>query len=368
MTSLVAVLEISTDKAFFGELLSRIVSNLALRFVSDNPQVREATIELSDSLGKALRADYIMVGSVFICCIALLLVFIVSPLLYKWISKPRLEIFISFNRTKEGISENLQKYLEKEGTRVFRIPFQEGATHQSIVMQATEGIRKCDGFVCLPGYAQSYVEHEVLAASASAKPIVFLISENSGTLPNTADKRYPMFRLETTLQKGFKPLADFIGYVGADLASTWKLCKRALRHPLMNVSLAVTAALEGICLVALWVYFFFIVTVSGHGLTKQAPAFTEVEGPVVLAHLAVLVLLGSISFICFSYVSLFLINLTRQFRARKKAMLKTVAARFERDDWIGVIPDLFPGGNMYECLFETAPSAHHEIENGRNAF
>jgi hypothetical protein len=51
----------------------------------------------------------------------------------------------------------------------------------------------------------------------------------------------------------------------------------------------------------------------------------------------------------------------RPSQARKRARLKTVAAQFNRDDWIGVIPDISPGGNMYECLFETVPSAHHEI-------
>jgi hypothetical protein len=48
------------------------------------------------------------------------------------------------------------------------------------------------------------VEHEVLAAAAAEKPIAFLISESSGTLPNTADKRYPVFRLETTIREQAK--------------------------------------------------------------------------------------------------------------------------------------------------------------------
>jgi hypothetical protein len=121
-------------------------------------------------------------------------------------------------------SETLQKQLADAGARAFRVPFQESATHQDIVSRATNGIRACDSFVCLPGQTQSYVDHEVLAATISEKPVVFLISEQSGTLPNTADKRYPVFRLESTVTWQFEPLIEFLNYVSADFRSTWKLC------------------------------------------------------------------------------------------------------------------------------------------------
>jgi hypothetical protein len=359
--ALFAALGTVIDDTLSSKVLGKIAIHLAQLTVSNDPNVRKATSEMSYNLGEALWIDYFAVKAVIISCIIFLVVFIVSPLIYKALSRRRLGIFISFNRTRETISETLQKYFENEGAQVFRIPFQEGATHQSIVMEATEGIKRCDSFVCLPGYAQSYVEHEVLAATTSEKPIVFLISEDSGTVPNTADKRYPMFRLETTSREQFKPLIHFISYVGADLKSTWKLCQRALRHPLMHVSARVALGLLGICLVSLWVYCYFNVTIHGHNLTKDNPAFVEVERAVVIGHIAVLIVLMSIAFCCFSYIALFLVNLVRQFKARMRARLKTVAAQFNRDDWIGVIPDLSPGKELYECLFDTAPSAHHEI-------
>src|SRR5262249_17967820 len=155
-----------------------------------------------------------------------------------------------------------------------------------------------------------------LAATTSEKPIVFLISENSGTLPNTADKRYPMFRLETTIQERCQPLIDFLSYIGADLKSTWKLCKQALRHPLMHVSRSVALSLVGISFVSLWVYCFFSVLNRGHNLPKGIPVFDEVKTSVVLAHVAVLIFVMSIALVCFLYVSLFLVNLVRQCQAR----------------------------------------------------
>jgi TIR domain len=348
------------------EYLPRIATQLALRIVSNDPEVQKATFEMANELGQALWIDYFVIITVLVFCMISLLIFIVSPLTYKALSRSRLGIFISFNRAREDIAEDLQKHLETAGARVFRIPFQEGATHQNIVMQATKGIKECDSFVCLPGDTQSYVEHEVLAATTAGKAVAFLISD-TGTLPNTADKRYPMFRLEPTIREQFQPLINFLSYVGADLKSTWKLCQRAVRNPFMSMSMGVALSLGGICLLVLWAYCYFKTVTNGQNLTNSVPAFAEVETPVILAQVFVLCLAASIAFLSLSYSSIVFVNLIRQFLARNKARLKTVAAQFNRNDWIGIVPDLSPGGNIYECLFETAPSAHHEIESKREA-
>jgi hypothetical protein len=68
----------------------------------------------------------------------------------------------------------------------------------------------------------------------------------------------------------------------------------------------------------------------------------------------------------FLYSSLFCSTLARQFRVRKMVKEKTIAAEFSRDDWIGVIPGLSPGTDMYECLFAAAPLAHHENKRKLN--
>lgn len=131
--------------------------------------------------------------------------------------------------------------------------------------------------------------------------------------------------------------------------------------------MTVALGVGGICLSVLWAYSFINVVGYGRYLANSFPAFVEVETPVVLAHAVILCILVSISFLSLSYSSIVVVNLSRQFLARKKARLKTVAAQFTRNDWVGIVPDLSPGGNIYECLFETAPSAHHEIESKRES-
>jgi hypothetical protein len=309
-----------------------------------------ASIEASKSLFDALRLDYLIAIGVIIVSLSVLMVCILFPLIYKQLTRPRLKVFISFNRTREDIAEDLHKQLEKASAKVSRIPFLENAEHQTILANTQQFIKDCNMFICLPGSASSFVDNEVFSATTSGKPITFLISENSGTLPNTADKRYPVFRLEATIEAQYKPLIEFVSYVGADLESTRKLCRHALRDPFMQTSNALALTIGAISLVPLWAYCFARVVLRAFSVGQS----------VQLAHFALLVLLVSGAVISFLYSALFLRDLAKQFGARNRARLKTIAAQFNRDDWIGAIPDLCPGAKMYECLFECAPSAHHE--------
>jgi hypothetical protein len=344
------------------EAVYRLVAYLSLRFVANTPQAKAAALEMTGSLWLAIRIDVQVAFIVLALGFVALGTFVGVPLGYKALFKRRLGIFISFNRAREDTAQSLQQCMEGDGTRIYRIAFQEGAAHQRVVMQVADGIKRCDGVVCLPGQAQSYVEHEVLAATAAEKPIAFLISENGGTLPNTADKRYPVFRLETTIREHFEPLTIFLGHVGADFRSTWKLCQRALLHPFMSVSASATLWFGSCSVAALWGYCYYDTVRKARSVTEGLPHLAAVETPVILAHIVVLGLLALITFAILTYVTLFVVNLLRQFHARRMARLKTVAAQFNRDDWVGLVPDLSPGGRVYESLFEILPSAHHEVD------
>ena len=339
-----------------------IAELLLLKSLSNDPKIQAAARETYVALRETLHTDYAVACWVLLLSVAFPVLFVSIVLTCKAFSRRKLDVFISFSRTREAIAENLQKNFEFAGALVFRIPFQESATHQDVVAQATKGIKGCDSFVCLPGHSQSYVEHEVLAATTSDKPIVFVVSEASGTLPNTADKRYPVFRLETAVKEQFKSLIEFLDYVGADLKSTWKLCRQAFGHPYMLVAKSIALCFGVLCLLSLWAYCYFRINVVIPNLTIGFPELAMVERPVRLVHFAVLVLLASAACLSFLYCSLVCSTLVRQFHARNRVRLRTIAAQFSRDDWIGVIPGLSPGTHMYECLFAAAPLAHHENE------
>ena len=350
----VALQELIADRLL--SLTSSFARRLAVRFVRDDPEVQTASQEMVHRLEQALWLDYAIAWCVLVICFIALVMFIAFPLIYKLLVRRRLRIFISYNRAREYIAAELQRYLESAGLRVCRIPFRDEATHQDIVRQAIDGIRGCDSFICLPGDTQSYVDCEVLAASTVGKPVTFLVP-STGTLPNTADKRYPMFRLEVTREEQFKPLIDFVRYVGGDLKSTLALLKRAARQPLMHAFTKAALVLMGICIVSLWLYCFYNVRVS-YNLVKELASFAEVESAVVIAHSTILSALLSLAFCSVSYEFLFLMSLVQQFRARRQVGLKTIAGRFNHNDWIGVIPNLVLG--EYDCFFDKALLAHHE--------
>jgi hypothetical protein len=339
-----------------------IAERVLLESLSNDPKIQAAAHETYVALRETLHTDYVVASSGLLLSVAFPVLFVSIALTYKALSRPKLDVFISFNRTREAISEILQKNFEVAGAMVFRIPFQETITHQDVVEQAAKGIKRCDSFVCLPGHAQSYVEGEVMAATTSEKPVVFVVSETSGTLPNTANKRHPVFRLETAVNEQFKSLIEFLDYVGADFKSTRKLCLQALRHPYMQAAKGITLGAGALCLLSLWAYCYYRINVVVPNLTIGAPELAMVERPVRLTHFFLLALVASAACVSFLYCSLFGSTLVRQFRARNRVRLRTIAAQFNRDDWIGVIPGLSPGTSMYECLFAAAPLAHHENE------
>ena len=268
------------------EGIGSIAERIALRFLAEkmanDPRVQEATSKMSLSLVQTIRIDYEVSLAVFAVCMIVLIVSVGSPLLWKTLSKRRLGVFISFSHMREAIAEKLEQCLGAEGVRVCRIPYREDATHQDIVIQATDGIKKCDGFVCLPAHSRSYVDHEVLAATAVEKPITFLVSETDGTLPDTADKRYPVFRLEPTARENFKPLTMFLSYIGADLQSTWKLCRRAVSHPFLTLSVRAVFAFGGFSIAGLWFYCYQHTNSLGQTLINSAPEFSAVGTQVIL--------------------------------------------------------------------------------------
>jgi hypothetical protein len=362
LTALIYLFYEFLDHSFI-ERFGTLIEMVFLPFVA--PDLQPVAIEMSRQLLSALLIDYRVILLILIASIGFLVSFICVPLLNKLLFKRRLKVFISFNNVRESLAETLQKCFENDRTKVLRIPFKRMATHQDVVMHAVEGIKNCDSFVCLPGLAESYVEHEVLAATTSTKPVVFLVSESAGRLPNTADKRYPVFRLEATVHEKFNPLIQFVHYIGADLKSTCELCKRALGHPFMRISSAVALSLGMICLLFLLGYCYYRVKLVGDELAKKSALFSMVHEPVVLGHLFVFIVAASLGFLSVSYSALFTSNLVWQLQARKKARLKTIAGQFNRDDWIGILSVLIPGTKVYECLFETAPFAHHEIERAQ---
>jgi hypothetical protein len=105
------------------------------------------------------------------------------PLLLRAALKSSIKVFISFSHECEDAAELIEKRLSKTSIIPIRVPYVEGSSHQVIIDNVLSGIAKCDLLVCVPSNSGSFVDHEVFAASAAKKPIIFIVSEYSGSLP-----------------------------------------------------------------------------------------------------------------------------------------------------------------------------------------
>lgn len=312
-----------------------------------------------DAITVAFQGYSLAALAILLLCATLLLL-TALPLLQRAARKHRARIFVSFQHHLEPVATSVQEALAQAGFRTLRLPYVPGASHQQVVMESNRLIRSAHAVVCLPGRDPSFVEAEIGGATLGFKPIAFLLPEAVGSLPNSADKRYPVFRLEETEARRFEPLATFLHYVVADLDSGWQQVKSAARHPLVwNIGYGALGLL-GAILVTLFVLAYGKARTATEALASQGGVFSEVRQITVLAHVGVLVALAALILGVSGYTLLVVAGVWRQWRAQRRAALKAGRADFARDDWRTVIPGLVPGSDLYECLFESAPAAHHE--------
>jgi hypothetical protein len=181
-----------------------------------------------------------------------------------------------------------------------------------------------------------------------------------GTLPNSADKRYPVFRLEALEALQYKPLVGFLHYVTGDLTSGLQQIWNSARHPFVLIAWwsALLVLLAVLSVLFVWSYWLALSATAPY--IAQGHVFAEARTATILTAVGVLVAFTGIAWMITGYTILVFLGVWQQWRAQRRACLKAGLAEFSRDDWLGVIPDMLPGTQLYECMFDTAPPAHHE--------
>ena len=119
-------------------------------------------------------------------------------------------VFVSFAHSREEQARVIEERMRAEGLEVTRMPFNDAATHTTLLTQIRLQLRRCDAVICLPGSQTSFVDGEILAASTMNKAIVFVVEADSSRLPNTALYGYPAFRLEKLASRQYRPLGSLL--------------------------------------------------------------------------------------------------------------------------------------------------------------
>ena len=209
------------------------------------------------------------------------------------------------------------------------------------------------------GQDQSFVDSEVSTATGQSKPIAFCIADG-GTLPNTADKRFPMFRLNRLAEDNFDPLARFLHYIAGDLRSTWGQLGTSMCHPFLLLSLKRSVFAFVFLIFALFLVSFIA---AANGSTPLIGKASLTEGLTIYSVLSAGSLFVLASGVLLSVSAFFAISglsIWRQWRVQARARLRVGEAEFRRDDWIDTILGLTKGSQLYSAMYASAPAAHHE--------
>lgn len=336
---------------------------LLARLAGDSDLARETFVHWLLLVWQALSRYWLAL--LLVLGLALLLVAIGhGPLLWRALWARRRRLFVSFQNHREREAEDLQAALGRAGFRVLRMAYRPGAGHQQVVVGVNELLRRADAMVCLPGRGISFVEGEVAAATFAHKPVVFLVPQG-GTVPNTADKRHPVFSQERSAGQGHAPVIEFLHLITQDFASARVLYRRAWRHP--AVGLALGRVLLALMLLAL--LLFGVALVHGGSVIPEAdlaalPDARRLRWTAVLL-MAVPLLLGAVLLLPLAtWLVLVARSLWKQLGAARRAALRVRSGEFARADWVDVVPGMRPGQPLYEALLVAAPRAHHEAVAG----
>jgi len=335
------------------DLIERLVPLLAR-----GPLAQEALTRWLLLLWQAFSTYWLLLFALVAIAIALAVVGHI-PLVWRAIVARRRAVFISFQNAREVHARGVESVLKKSRFHVLRVPYMPEAEHQSVVTTVNRLLRSAQAMICLPGSGTSFVEAEVSAATFAHKPILFLMEAN-GTLPNTADKRHPVFDHDKLSQQGYAPVAEFLHEITQDFKSACRLYRRAWTHPALGVALRHVL----VALVFAWVVLFAIALLHGHFVTAGAP----IEGVSqnlrfeAILLMAVALLAGAVVLLP---LSTWLVLVTRalvlQLRAARRAALQASEGEFSRSDWVSIVPDMAPGRPLYDCMWVSAPKAHHEV-------
>jgi hypothetical protein len=171
--------------------------------------------------------------------------------LEKAIVKRRGRVFISYQREREPIADQIALQLRAAKIVVRKLDFVENVDHDELLDQVKEGIRHADVLICVPGISQSFVESEVSMAFGLERMMIFALDSSVASyLPDTAKKGYPVFDLQRLQPNGFLVLASFCAYLAGDLRATMRLYGAVGRHVGKCVSLVLIVCFVSIILMA----------------------------------------------------------------------------------------------------------------------
>lgn len=124
-----------------------------------------------------------------------------------------IHVFISYEHQHKDIVATLRAALKNRWINPVFVPF-EHTDHDTLIQNVQRSIKTSDLIIVLPGCERSFVDAEILTASALEKPILFIKVTDAQKTPDTSYKGYPVFDLPKLEAYQYRPLSHFILYIG----------------------------------------------------------------------------------------------------------------------------------------------------------
>lgn len=127
--------------------------------------------------------------------------------------RPRFVVFVSYHHERAGELDAVCRAVEAAGAQARFVPYRTEADHDQLIDKIQRLIEESHLVVCLPGGKKSFLDAEVFAATFARKFLVFLVEFPHGSLPDTAQRSFPVFRRRLSELGGHTALGDLISFI-----------------------------------------------------------------------------------------------------------------------------------------------------------
>lgn len=161
--------------------------------------------------------------------------FIVACMKLRNVSK--VTVFLSYYHALENVADTVSSAIRSDKLNVFMLPYRP-LDHDNVINEVISNIRKADVVLVIPSDQRGFFESEILVATSLEKPILFLSSNDSFTLPSTAYSGYPVLSVNILGDHKYEPLRNLIHYA-ADSRESVDYAKHAALSDTFSFILAI---------------------------------------------------------------------------------------------------------------------------------
>jgi hypothetical protein len=295
--------------------------------------------------------------------------------------RKRFVVFISYHHERRQELEAIRAAIVAMGARARFVEYLTAADHDLLLDDIQKQIIAAQVVVCLPGRQSSFLDAEVFAAIGLKKFLIFIVDYPHGSLPNTAQKSFPVLRQKLSEKYRYAALSDLLVYLqGRPWAVLRSYVLPVTPHPLFAKVLTwILSSLVAVVALTMVGAFFYGMTIYIFGSSMEVRSYSSAASwafvvAMLLAVLVCLVLVGLCVFLLTGLTAIFLrLRLLRVFKREIREgqyVFQTIRRALGDGIWLQFIERegqfkkrLRPSWVrcLLVCVWRNPPFAHHQL-------